>query len=288
MDWDDLKYLLAVARARSFQGAGRLLSVSHTTVSRRIVALEGSLALKLFDRGYSTCVPTEACISLIEPALRIEAEIEKVRSNAEDAQRNPVGHVRVVTTPWIVSYALAPALPTLYAQFPDLRIQLIGEFSNLGDYPAMATVYVRFAMEPTPAQIVTSIATVPYSVYAARGIDPASLEWATFHTALGGYAPSDWLAAQGIGFHQVRTSSTDAAFLHPAIRAGAGKGLLPDWIGGRDPALTRISGPEPAFVRPLKAIADVGVFSLPRVRAVVGWIEAVFADPESAPFSSPV
>lgn len=85
----------------------------------------------------------------------------------------------------------------------------------------------------------------------------------------------------------MRTSSIDAAFLHPAIPAGAGKGLLSDWIGGYA-ALARVSRPEPALVRPLRAIADVDVFTLARVRAVVGWIEAVLADPESAVFPSPV
>ena len=48
MKWDDLKYALAVSRKGSFSGTADLLHVTHTTVSRRVRALEERLGLKLF------------------------------------------------------------------------------------------------------------------------------------------------------------------------------------------------------------------------------------------------
>lgn len=288
VNWDDLKYVLAVTRGRSFQGASRLLKVSHTTVSRRISALEEQFGAVLFHRDHNTCTPTQACMPLIEPALRIEAEIDKIYGNVEDTTGNPTGHVRIVTGPWIASYVLAPALPKLYGRYPGLKLQMIGEFFNSGAYPPMATIFLRFALTPTQSQLAASVARITYAVYGPKGHDPDSLEWATFHTNLQGYAPSDWLSTHGIGFHQVQTSASDAAFIHPAIRAGLGKGLIPDWIGARDPELVRLSGPEPEITRVLRVIADTDVFSFPRVRAVVGWVESVFANPENVKVDSPV
>ena len=48
MDWNDLRYFLAVADQGSTLAAGRALRVSQTTVARRISALEDSLGLLLF------------------------------------------------------------------------------------------------------------------------------------------------------------------------------------------------------------------------------------------------
>ncbi|WP_051555941.1 LysR family transcriptional regulator [Kordiimonas gwangyangensis] len=50
MNWDDLKIFLAVAEAPSMRIAAKGLRISHSTVSRRIEALEGALGARLFDR----------------------------------------------------------------------------------------------------------------------------------------------------------------------------------------------------------------------------------------------
>ncbi len=49
MHWDDLRYALAVARGRTLSAAAERLGVSHTTVSRRLRALEERLGVTLFD-----------------------------------------------------------------------------------------------------------------------------------------------------------------------------------------------------------------------------------------------
>ena len=49
MNWDDMRFFLALCREGSVTGAGRSLGVNHTTVARRIKALEAGLATRLFD-----------------------------------------------------------------------------------------------------------------------------------------------------------------------------------------------------------------------------------------------
>ena len=56
LDWNDLKYFLAVARGGSTLAASRALRVSQTTVARRIAALEEAVGLTLFEKrpaGYA-------------------------------------------------------------------------------------------------------------------------------------------------------------------------------------------------------------------------------------------
>ncbi len=50
MNWDDLRYFLALVDCGTLTGAARRLQVEHTTVARRIDALEAALKLRLFDR----------------------------------------------------------------------------------------------------------------------------------------------------------------------------------------------------------------------------------------------
>ena len=62
MDWNDVRYFLALARRGSARAAGAALGVSHSTVVRRVDALEAQLSVRLFDRnrdGYTlTRLPT--------------------------------------------------------------------------------------------------------------------------------------------------------------------------------------------------------------------------------------
>ena len=48
--WDDLRYFLAVARTGRLLRAGKALGVRHTTVGRRVDALERGLGVQLFHR----------------------------------------------------------------------------------------------------------------------------------------------------------------------------------------------------------------------------------------------
>ena len=53
MNWDDLKYFLAVAREKSISGGAKLLGVQHSTVSRRLRALEKKMGTQLIERKKS-------------------------------------------------------------------------------------------------------------------------------------------------------------------------------------------------------------------------------------------
>ena len=60
MNWDDLRYILAMQRARTLLAAAKTLSVSHTTVNRRLGEIEERLGVKLFERSGSGYQPTAA------------------------------------------------------------------------------------------------------------------------------------------------------------------------------------------------------------------------------------
>lgn len=74
-EWDDLRYVLAVANAGSLAGAARSLGVNHTTVLRRIIAFEKGLGLRLFERLPTGYVLTAGGEELIAEARHIEDRV---------------------------------------------------------------------------------------------------------------------------------------------------------------------------------------------------------------------
>ena len=90
MDWDDLRFVLAVARSRSLADAARTLGVAHSTVYRRIVAFETAHDVKLFDRLPTGYEPTEAANEIV----RIAETMEKT---VADAERRLLGHDRTLS-----------------------------------------------------------------------------------------------------------------------------------------------------------------------------------------------
>ena len=79
-DWDDLRFFLAVARAGRLTAAARQLEADHTTVSRRISALEAALKAKLFERSPQGYTLTEQGERLLRHAESMETQALAVAS----------------------------------------------------------------------------------------------------------------------------------------------------------------------------------------------------------------
>ena len=94
-DWNDLRYLVAVAEQGSTLKAGRSLRVSQTTVARRLAALEEALGLTLFERrsaGYALTADGEA---LLRHARQVSAAAEQFTQAAASRTRELGGSVRL-------------------------------------------------------------------------------------------------------------------------------------------------------------------------------------------------
>ena len=78
MNWDDMRFFLALSREGSISAAGRSLGVNHTTVARRIAALEDVLGTRLFDRLPDGYEMTQSAEDLYRHALEIEAHAQAI------------------------------------------------------------------------------------------------------------------------------------------------------------------------------------------------------------------
>ena len=68
LNWNDLRFVLAVSRSQSLAGAARRLGVNESTVGRRIAQAERRLGARLFERSQGLLYPTEAGAAVVAGA----------------------------------------------------------------------------------------------------------------------------------------------------------------------------------------------------------------------------
>ena len=127
LDWDDLRLFLAVARSGSFVASGRGLGLNHTTLARRLTALEASLGTRLFDRSPRGVQPTKAGLDLIAHAERIEEEVLAAGRSVEGQDATVSGVVRLATTESFGTHFIAPRVHLLHAAHPGIELELVPE-----------------------------------------------------------------------------------------------------------------------------------------------------------------
>ena len=114
-DWDDLRYILAVANAKSLAGAARALGVNHTTVLRRVTAFEQRIGLRLFERLASGYVLTAGGEELIAAARHVEDTLTALERKLAGQDLRLSGVIRVTTTDTL----MGSILPEILAEFRD-------------------------------------------------------------------------------------------------------------------------------------------------------------------------
>jgi len=125
MDWDNLRYFLELARSGTLQSAARRLEVDHTTVARRIQALEKQVGSPLFSREAGGHRLTEAGRRLQPQVEAMESAFRAVESTAPASHEGLAGVVRIGATEGFGTIVLAPRLALFAALHPKLVIDLL-------------------------------------------------------------------------------------------------------------------------------------------------------------------
>jgi len=168
MQWDDARIFLAVARDGSFSGAAKRLGVQHSTVSRRIWALEEMLAVPLVERKASGYVLTEAGEVLKLSALRIERELLSFEGTVGGQADDAAGELRLTAIANMASTVLMPYFARFSAAYPkiELNIQVTNNSVRLSEREA--DVAIRQTNTPQDALIGTRLVTVAFAVYGSH------------------------------------------------------------------------------------------------------------------------
>ena len=167
LDWDDLRFFLAVARHRTLAAAARHLQVTQTTVSRRLTSLQAKMGVRLLQResdGYGLTLAGESIRPHVE---RLEAEALLVERTVAGHDMRPDGLVRVTGSQLLTSHVLAPGFALLHARHQGI---LIESLPDLPDEPLVtrdAEIALRLRRFDHPDLVVRSIGNVAFGLYGA-------------------------------------------------------------------------------------------------------------------------
>jgi len=123
MNWNDIRYFLAVARHGGLTGAAREMRASRSTVARRSESLEAALRTRLFERRPDGYALTDSGRDMIGKAAVIEAGMTELEDRFGGEDGRVSGTVRIVTVETL-AHLIMPGLPALQAAHPDLSISV--------------------------------------------------------------------------------------------------------------------------------------------------------------------
>ena len=124
MDFQPLRYFLAVARTGSFVRAADQLGIAQPSLSQQIKKLERELGISLFDRLGRSLKLTAYGESLLLSAERILREVEDARTAIEGLKAEDAGELKVGVIPTVLPYALVKPLAAFQLRFPKVQITL--------------------------------------------------------------------------------------------------------------------------------------------------------------------
>jgi len=248
MDWDDLRYVLALTRTPTLAGAARALGVTHTTVGRRLRGIETQLGVRLFDRTPDGLVPTAAGRDLCEVAEQIEGDVLAAEGRVLGRDTRLTGALRVSTMD-LFFCSLHDAFVSFTERYPDVELLVDTTLDRVSLTRREADVALRLTNQPPEYLVGRRVGRAQFAVYAATslveriGADAplAAFPWIGWSDGPGSDWLDRWLATHAPGARYVLSLDDNARAREHAIRAGTGAFFLPCIEGDPLPDVQRIS-----------------------------------------------
>jgi len=263
-NWDDLRYVLAVAETGSVSAAARMLKVNHATVLRRIAAFEDRQGAEVFERsrqGYQ--VPSDR-LRLVEAAREVRNAIDTVGRILQGAEAQLSGVVRVTSTDTFCISILPDVVAEITAESPELRIELQCTNAHLDLSRLHADISVRPALK-LPDELTGNRA----GVLGMRSYRPAksdwTLPWLGVCGALSRSKAAEFMAEE-LQPGEIVNGADSFPVLREMVAAGLGKAILPNCLGDPDPRVERMhEGPNEVYV-PVWVASHADLADAPRLR----------------------
>ncbi|MEH6403141.1 MAG: LysR family transcriptional regulator [Sneathiella sp.] len=281
MNWNDLKYLIAVHREGTLSAASKALNVNQTTVSRRLQSLETYLKAPLFQRTNGSLLLTQEGLNILPLAEDAEAAFLKLEKQASIPQHIQ-GPLKITSIDSLINEILLPALPSLLKTHPNLEVNLHGASNNLEISKFEADIGIRLARPDSGTMIVSKLSNIGLAIYGTKEMEQKAktvgldkLPWAKYDDQLSQLPEMQWLDAS---YPSIRPSvkSYSASTLSNVIARGIAVGILPCFLGDSLPTLKRLSGPHPIIDREVWLVMHSDANRTPRVKAGVEWVRATF------------
>ena len=278
LNWDHLRYFLALAKEKTLVGAGRSLEVSHTTVLRRIKLFEQTLGVKLFEQTGDGQRLSAAGEALYAEVQTLDQTIGTVTAKITDGHSAARGEVTITTTDTLAHEILPPLLYELSAQYEGLNfsLKMINGLSDIDNYEA--DIAIRTCLEPPGELIGRQVGAIQFVACASKQYvqskgmtqfpnDVAEHRFIILDASYQSTPFYQWLDSR-LSNNSYRTEVSNFLCAAALARAGMGITVLPYYMLENQSELTLLSIEEPVSSNPLWILSHPDSRDTERVKLV--------------------
>lgn len=289
LEWDDLRYVLALHRSSTLSAAAEALSSTHTTIGRRVRAIEERMGVRLFDRTPDGFVATAAGEDVARVAARMEEDVLALEARVLGRDVRLEGELRVATMEMLLRHHHA-----LFASFierhPSVTLTVCASDREVSLVRREADVALRMTAAPPEGLVGRRVGRMEFAVYASRKLARrvthehggassrskrnasdlpalAAFPWLGWDLRLGTPWLDAWLARRAPGARIVARFDVATSAWRELVAQGLGVHFLPVHEGDSDGRLVRVSEVASEFGRDLWLLTLPELRSTPRVRA---------------------
>jgi DNA-binding transcriptional LysR family regulator len=287
--WDQLEAFLAVCRAGTLSEAARLLEVDHSTVLRRVGALEASVATRLFDRLPSGYALTESGSAFAEKLAGVADQIEGAQRHVLGLDEAVSGLIRVTTTDAGIAL-LTPHIAEFSKLHPGVEIHLTMSNALLNLTQREADVALRGSNKPPENLVGRNVGRIQLALYASKaylkalGGEPTSdrMRFVGPDDSLAQAPSSQWFAKR-VDASQVALRLDSMSGIVDAVAHGVGAGILLCPLAEPRKELVRLAPPDPSLDSQTWLLTHPSLRNVARIRVFAQFMaEKLLADPRLA------
>ncbi|HRE90075.1 MAG TPA: LysR family transcriptional regulator [Myxococcota bacterium] len=261
-----MRLFLAVARSGTLTAAAEVLNVSAATLHRRLAAFEEELGAALFERGPRGHQLTHVGAALLPRAEEVEEAVLAANRTVIGHDQQASGDVRIAM-PLVMLPLLAPHLAEFSRVVEKVRPILMAD-DGLLDLGRSTDIALRATTTPLESAVARNLCGLAWGRYASVRTEGDALPWVQY-LDMDSHPAVQWCARAFPSPRVVMVVGGVASML--AVLGGSGaQGLLPCFVGDRDPSLRRIG--EPVAENRLWLLVHADLRRSARVRAVTDFL----------------
>ncbi len=239
MNWDDLRFFLALSREGSVSGAGRALGVKHTTVARRIKALEKHMGTRLFDRSRSGYSMTQAAENLFDDVLKLEEKIQQVDHKTSDQDEALAGLLKLTVAHDLANRLIVPEIGKFLNAYPKIELQLLMTTGLIDLAAREADIAIRMTPSPPEYLVGRELMKLRHGIYGTEEVLNNLCESVNVILFRSEIDHPAWVTDHFKNSNAVLRVD-DVSSMAVATRNGLGIAKMPCFIGDTEPTLRRL------------------------------------------------
>lgn len=284
LNWNDLRFFLALQRDGRLITAARRLRVDHTTVARRIATLEEALGARLFEKSPAGHMLTDAGRALVPYAEAVEAQYSAMMMQVAGKDTALSGTVRVMAPDVFGSRLIMPSLADFREQHGDIRVEVVEETRHGALSRREADLALTFSRPEVGRLVARKLGEFCLRLYASpeylerRGMPETAEDLSVYHDFI-------WFVDDLLNIEEIRRIEKQSKDINVVMRCtsmagqahaaatGGGLAYLPCFYADRLPGLVRVLPDSQVSTRELWLVGHEDTRRVARISALSGFLE---------------